>query len=105
MVDEGDHHFWRSSSAFAKYADANRRISLAFLSSRFSFSSAFSLARSSVVKPSRFPVSRSACRTHRRNVSAVQPIFVAIETMTGQVGSLSLTLLEDQPNRPFLELR
>src|SRR5574344_1345948 len=40
---------WRSSSAWAKYADALRRISLACRSSRFSRSSAFIRARSSVV--------------------------------------------------------
>ena len=43
IVDEGDHGLnRRSSSAWAKYADALRRISLACRSSRFSRSSAFS---------------------------------------------------------------
>src|SRR5690606_39024971 len=71
----------RSSSAWAKYADALRRISLACRSSRTSRSSAFIRARSSVVSPGRSPWSRSARRTHRRNVSAVQPIFPAIDAI------------------------
>ncbi len=68
-VDERDHGFdRRSSSAIAKYADALRRISLAWRSSRFSRSSALIRACSALVGPvaSR---SRSACRTHLRSVS------------------------------------
>ena len=43
IVNEGDHRLnGRSSSAWAKYAEALRRISLACRSSRFSRSSAFS---------------------------------------------------------------
>jgi hypothetical protein len=38
-------------------------------------------SRSSLVGPARFPWSRSACRTQLRSVSAVQPIFAAIETI------------------------
>src|SRR5690606_4720131 len=69
FVDERHHHFCRrSSSAWAKYAEALRRISLARLSSRFSRSSAFMRSRSLVVTPSRRPVSRSACRTQLVNV-------------------------------------
>ena len=45
----------RSSSAWAKYALALRRISLACRSSRTSRSSAFIRARSSVVRPGRSP--------------------------------------------------
>jgi chromatin segregation and condensation protein Rec8/ScpA/Scc1 (kleisin family) len=67
IVDEGDHGFdRRSSSAIAKYADALRRISLAWRSSRTSRSSVLIRSRSSVVVPSRWPASRSACRTHFR---------------------------------------
>src|SRR3954470_19291904 len=78
--EEGYHGFdRRSSSAIAKYADALRRISLAWRSSRFSRSRALIRARSSLVGPTRSPWSRSACRTQPRNVSAVQPIFAAIE--------------------------
>jgi hypothetical protein len=36
-------------------------------------------SRSLVVGPARKPPSRSACRIQRRNVSAVQPIFVLID--------------------------
>ena len=54
IVDERDHGLnRRSSSAWAKYADALRRISLAWRSSRFSRSSAFIRSRSSVVGPAR----------------------------------------------------
>ena len=53
-LDEPDHHFARrSSSAWAKYADALRKISFARFSSRFSRSNAFSRCRSSVVSPLR----------------------------------------------------
>ena len=80
FVHEGHHHFTRrSSSAWAKYADAFRRISFARLRSRFSRSSSLRRWRSSVVRPGRRPVSRSLCRTHRRSVSAVQPNFSEIE--------------------------
>src|SRR5215211_5843627 len=80
IVDDGDHGFERrSSSAIAKYADALRRISFACRSSRTSRSSALIRSCSVVVGPARSPWSRSACRTHLRKVSAVQPIFAAIE--------------------------
>ncbi|MDT4844035.1 hypothetical protein FQZ97_779750 [compost metagenome] len=47
----------RSSSAWAKYALARRRISLALRSSRFSRSRALMRSRSSVVGPGRWPAS------------------------------------------------
>src|SRR5690606_21594756 len=56
-------------------ADALRRISLAWHSSRTSRSKALIRACSSVVSPGRSPLSRSARRTHVRSVSALQPIF------------------------------
>jgi hypothetical protein len=56
LVDERAHHFVRrSSSAWAKYADALRRISLAWRSSRFSRSSARMRSCSAVVGPARRP--------------------------------------------------
>jgi hypothetical protein len=80
LVDEGDQYLNRRlSSAWAKYADALRRISLAWRSSRTSRSSALIRSRSSLVEPGRRLWSRSACQTLRRKVSAVQPIFAAIE--------------------------
>ena len=52
IVDERDHHFARrSSSAWAKYADAFRRISFARFSSTTSRSRSFICWRSSVVSP------------------------------------------------------
>jgi len=56
LVDErGQGLNRRSSSAWAKYADALRRISFAWRSSRFSRTSALSRSRSSVVSPARLP--------------------------------------------------
>src|SRR5439155_8592947 len=86
-IDEGHHHFARrSSSAWAKYADAFLRISFARFSSRTSRSSSFSRWRSSVVRPARWPVSRSAWRTHRRSVSAVHPSLLAIDAIAAHWG-------------------
>src|SRR3954462_11611704 len=82
LVDDGDHGLERrSSSAIAKYADALRRISLAWRSSRTSRSSVLIRSCSAVVGPARSPWARSACRTPLRKVSVVQPIFAAIEPM------------------------
>src|SRR5689334_18459378 len=54
VVDERHHYFpRRSSSAWAKYADAFLRISFARFSSTTSRCSRFSSARSSVVSPAR----------------------------------------------------
>lgn len=64
IVDKRDHRLHRrSSSAWAKYADALRSISLAWRNSRFSRSSTLRRSRSSVVRPWRRPRSRSSCRT------------------------------------------
>src|SRR5262247_3691110 len=82
LVDERHHHFGRrSSSAWAKKAAALRRISLARFNSRFSRSSCLRRSRSVLVSPARLPWSRSACLTHLRKVSPVQPILLAIETI------------------------
>jgi hypothetical protein len=88
--NEPDHHLARrSSSAFAKNADASFRISFASFSSRFSRSSSFSRGRSSVVNPGRRRASRSAWRTQCRNVSAVQPIFPAMDSMAAHCDACS----------------
>jgi len=85
IVDDGDHGFdRRSSSAAAKYADALRRISLAWRSSRFSRSSAFSFADSSAGASGDRPLLRSAFWTHSRSVCGEQPNFPAIETSAAQ---------------------
>ena len=58
VVDELDHRGYfprRSSSAWAKYADAFRRISFARVSSRTSRSSSFNRSRSLVVRPGPMP--------------------------------------------------
>jgi hypothetical protein len=116
LVDDGDHFLnGRSSSAWAKYADAlrriSRRISFAWRNSRISRSSALIRSRSSLVGPARLPWSRSACRTqprsplaHRKamccrvdsasggcakDVSAVQPIVAAIEPIAAHCEACS----------------
>ena len=59
-VDKRHRHLGlRSDSAWAKKAEALRRISLARFNSRFSRSSVLSRSRSEVVRPSRNPWSRS----------------------------------------------
>src|SRR5690606_22635476 len=69
LADEAGHRLnGRSSSAWAKYADALRRISFACRSSRFSRSSAFSRSASSVGTPARLPLSTSAFLTHSSSV-------------------------------------
>src|ERR1700722_14407146 len=81
IVDEGNHGLnRRSSSAWAKYALALRRISLACRSSRFSRSRAFSF----VGTPARTPLSRSAFFTHSCSVCAVEPILAAIDETAAQ---------------------
>ena len=56
---------------------------MAWRSSRFSRSSALSLAAISLLKPG-LPLSRSAFFTHSFNVCAVQPILDAIDTTVAQ---------------------
>jgi len=89
-VDEGDYGMYRrSNSAWAKYALALRRISLALRSSLISRSIAFTRARSSVVTSPRRPRSRSACATQLCSVCGVQPILVAIETIAAHCEACS----------------
>src|SRR5438105_3086439 len=90
FVDERLHFLkGRSSSACAKYADALRKISLAWRSSRFSRSSALMRSFSDVVGPSRLPASRSCWRSQLRSVSAVQPILAATDTIAAHCESYS----------------
>src|SRR5271165_1969418 len=90
LIDELSHVLKRrSSSAWAKNALAKRRISLALRNSRTSRSSALTRSCSAVLGPSRWPVSRSCWRTHRRSVSAVQPIFAAIDTIAAHCDAYS----------------
>ena len=65
IVEGGDHVFdRRSSSAWEKFADTLRRISLACRSSRFSRSRASSFSATSVGTPARLPLSISVFLTH-----------------------------------------
>src|SRR6185437_2927297 len=79
-VDEREHHFpRRSSSAWAKNAEALRRISLARFSSAFSRSSCLTRSRSASAVLRRGSAVASAFITHDLSVSDVQPIFSAID--------------------------
>jgi hypothetical protein len=62
---------------------ALRPISSACRSSRFSCSSALSLAATSVGTPARRPLSTGAFFTHSFNVYAVQPILAASNMIAG----------------------
>src|ERR1044071_7667296 len=85
IVNERDHVFdRRSSSAWAKYAEALRRISLDCRSSRFSRSGAFILAVMSVDAPGRLPASISVFCTQWLSVCAVQPIFAATDVIAAK---------------------
>ena len=64
-----------------------------------------SRSRSELVRPRPCPASRSACRTHFRSVSAVQPILPAIEPIAAHCDVVRPLLLEHQPNRPLADLR
>ena len=100
VIDELNHHRGRrSSSACAKYADALRKISFMRFSSRTSRSNAFARWRSAVVRPPRSPLSRSACRTHFRSVSAVHPSLPAIDSIAAPLGRVLSPVLADQPHR------
>jgi hypothetical protein len=85
LIDKSEHFFnWRSSSAWAKKADAVFRISLARRSSLTSRLSAFISSPLPVLSPFRRPSSMSAYLTQRRNGSVVQPIFSATEQVAAQ---------------------
>ncbi len=100
IVDEGDHGFTRrSSSAWAKYADALRRISLACRSSRFSRSSALSFSAISVGTPARSPLSTSLFLTHSLNVCAVQPIFDETDTIAAHRDVMLAFVIQNQAHR------
>jgi hypothetical protein len=73
----------------AKKTDAVFRISFARRNSRFSRSSSFNRARSSLVRPGRLPSSISTRRTQLRNVSGVGPNFAAIEQIAAHCDAYS----------------
>src|SRR4030081_1628844 len=92
IVDERDHGLYRrSSSAIAKYADALRRISLAWRSSRFSRSSAVSFAATSEGRPGARPLSRSTFCTLSRNVCRDQATSVEVVASAAQRDGCSLS--------------
>jgi len=85
LVDEGNHRLnGRSSAAWAKYADALRRISLACRSLRTSRSNASSFSAVSVGTPPRFPLSTSDFFTHSNSVCPEHPIFSATDVTAAQ---------------------
>src|SRR5690606_26850618 len=85
------HSFPTRRSSDLKKADAVRRMSFARRNSRFSRSSCLSRSRSLVVIPPRRPWSVSARRTQPRRVSAVHPIFDAIELIAAHCDGYSLS--------------
>src|SRR5690606_3471677 len=81
-VDEPIGYFKRrSSSAWAKNALASFRISLARRSSLTSRSSALIRSRSSVLRPSAWPLSTSCCLNQPCRVWGTQPILGAMDSM------------------------
>ncbi len=80
FVDEGDYLRPPRVELPAKKAEAAFKISLARRSSKFSLSSSFIRARSSVVSPGRSPASVPARRTHCRSVSRLIASFAAIDS-------------------------
>src|SRR6478609_407599 len=104
IVDERDHGLnRRSSSAWAKYAEALRRISLAWRSSRFSRSKALSFVATSVGTRARTPLSRSAFFTHSCSVCAVQPIGGDRRHRRPPWGMLAF-VIQNQPHRTGSDL-
>ena len=106
IVDERDHRLnGRSSSAWAKYADALRRISLACRNSRFSRSSALIWPVSCVVGPGRSPWSRSDRRTQLRSVSPVQPILSCNRVDRRPLRRVLRLVIKHHPNGSIPHLR
>ena len=87
-----DHHFsLRSSSAWAKKAEAVFNISLARRNVLFSFSSALMRSRSSAVVPGISPASICDRCSHAFRLSGEQPILPAIEQIACQREGYSLS--------------
>lgn len=79
----------RSSSAWAKYALTNLRISLALRNSLFSRSSSFKRCRSVVATPALVPVSISSPLTYSLSVCDTHPILRAMVSMVPHRGGYS----------------
>src|SRR5690625_3491191 len=85
LVNKAHSYFaLRSSSAWAKKAEALRKISFARLSSRFSCSSSFMRAAWSLVTPGLMPESTSILLIHVSRVCGVQPILAATDCTAAQ---------------------
>ncbi len=82
----------RSSSAWAKKALASFNISLARRNSFTSRSNALMRSRSSLVTPSRRPVSTSCFFTQSCRVWGTQPIFGAIDSMAAHCDGYAMLL-------------
>lgn len=78
LIDELDYLRRRGSSSLAKKIEADLRISLASLRSRFSRSSSLMRCCSAVVAPGACSASICACRVHKRSDSAPTPSFGAM---------------------------
>ena len=112
-VDERHHHLARrSSSAWAKYADALRRISFARRSSRFSRSSSLSRCRSLLVSPARTP--RSHVIPAKAGIALAHPLAQRLRRAPelrrhrGDRRPLRIMftlMLQHQPHCPLPDLR
>lgn len=56
------------------------------------------------LRPPRRPESTSACRTHFRSVSAVQPIFEAMDPIASHFIAALAPVLEQHPHGPLSDL-
>ena len=101
LVDEGDHFLnGRSSSAWAKYADALRRISFAWRSSRTSRSSALIRSCSSVVALALVALSLPAPQRLRRAADLRRD-----RADRRPLRGVLAFVIEHHPNRAFADFR
>ena len=86
-------------AAAKKNADAFRKISFARRNSFTSRSSCFRRSTSVVVRPGRWPVSRSTRRIQDRSVSGLQPIFSAIDLIAAHGDGCAGACSPNHPHR------
>ena len=104
FVDEGDYLGVAGRAPSAKKAEAAFKISLARRSSKFSLSSSFIRARSSVVSPGRSPASVPARRTLSKRLEIDRQL--RRDRLDGfPLRGLLALVIEDHPNGPLPDLR
>ena len=106
IINERDHHFGRrSNSAWAKYADALRRISLTLRSSGSPARAPSDVRRFPSERRHAPPLAISAFLTHSLSDCDVQPIFAAIEVARRPPRGMILLVLEARAERRVRALR